>query len=75
MRFICTSLLLTRNQYSENDVIFLRFQIEEHVLRVAKSEITDENTFKGDHFEIEARGDLINDEETLFCVFLQICDR
>ena len=32
---------------------FLEFPTEEHVLRVNKSQITGENTFNGDLFEIE----------------------
>ena len=63
------------NQYSENNDIFLKkFQIEERVLRVNKSEISCENTFNGDHFETEAKHDSSNDEETLFLVFFKICD-
>ena len=47
----------------------MRFQTEELLLRVNKSEITRENTFNGDHFEIEAYHDSVNSEETLFLVF------
>ena len=32
--------------------VFLKFQNKERILRVNKSEITGENTFNGDHFEI-----------------------
>ena len=35
--------------------LFLRFQTEEHVLRVNKSKITIENTFNEDHLEIEGK--------------------
>ena len=45
------------------------------VLGVNKRGITGENTFNGDHFEIEANHDSINDEQTLFLVFLRICDQ
>ena len=45
------------------------------VLRVNKSGITGENTFNGDHFDIEANHDSINDEQTLFQAFLRICDQ
>ena len=57
------------NQNSETTGIFLRFQTEERVLRVNKSKITDENTFSGDHFEIEGNQGSIKDEKTLFWVF------
>ena len=40
------------NKYTAITDIFLRFQTEEHVLRVNKCKITDENTFNEDHFEI-----------------------
>ena len=53
---------------------FWRFQTEEFVLRVNKSKITGENTFNGDHFEIEDNHESTEDEQTLFCFFLQICD-
>ena len=39
-----------------------------------KSKITSENTFNGDHFEIEGNHESSKDEKTLFWVFLQICD-
>ena len=51
---------------------FLRFQNEECVLRVNKSEITSENTFNGDRFEIGGNHESSKDEKTLFWVFLQI---
>ena len=54
---------------------FLRFQTEEHVVRVNKSEITGRNTLNGDHFEIKGNHELNRDQETLFLVFLQICDQ
>ena len=54
---------------------FFKFQTEELILRVNKSEITGENTFNADHFKIEANHDSINDQETLFLVFSQICDQ
>ena len=71
---ICTSLLLRSNQYSEISGIFSRFQIKERVLKVNKSEITGKNTFNGDHFDIEGNHESSKDEESLFWVFLQICD-
>ena len=50
---------------------FLRFQIEERILRVNKSKITAENTFNGDHhFEIEGNHGSSKDKKTLFWVFL-----
>ena len=52
----------------------LRFERKEHVLKVNKSEITGENTFKGDLCETEANHDSSKDEETLFLLFLLICD-
>ena len=54
---------------------FQKCQSEERVLRVNKSKITGENTFNGDHFEIQGNHESSKDEKTLFCVFLQICDR
>ena len=54
---------------------FLRIQTEERVLRVNKSKITGENTFNGDHFEIEGKHGLSKDEKTLFWVLLQIFDQ
>ena len=59
----------------EITAFFLRFQTKQRVLRVNKSEITGENTFDGDHFEIEANHDSSQDKETLFLPFLQICDQ
>ena len=41
---------MAANQYSEITGIFLRFQTEELVVRVNKSEITGENAFNGDLF-------------------------
>ena len=63
------------NQFIEITGIFLRFQIEECVLRVNKSKITGENNFNVDHFEIEIKHGSSTDEKTLFWVFLLICDQ
>ena len=66
MRFLAfqyTSLLL---RSSEITGIFLRFQTEERVLRVNKSEITGENAFNGDLFEIEDNHESSKDEKTWF---------
>ena len=38
-----------------------------------KCKITGENTFIGDHFEIEGNHESGKDKKTLFWVFLQIC--
>ena len=57
-----------------SDISF-KFQREEHVRRVNKSEITGENSFNGDHFEIEDNHESSQDEKTLFWVFLQIRDQ
>ena len=54
---------------------FLRFQTEERVLKVNKSNITGVNTFNGDHFGIEGKHGSSKDQKTLFWVFLQICDQ
>ena len=54
---------------------FFKFQTEKHVRRVNKSEITGENSFNGDHFEIEDNHESSKDKKTLFWVFLQIRDR
>ena len=42
---------------------------------VNKSKITGENTFNGDHFQVEGNHKPSKDEKTLFWVFLQICYR
>ena len=42
---------------------------------VKKSEITGENTFNGDHFEIETNHGPSKYEKTLLWVFLQNCDQ
>ena len=54
------------NQYSEITSIFLRFQTEERILRVNKSEITGENTFNGDLLEIEDNHEWSKEEKTWF---------
>ena len=48
---------------------FLSFQTEERVLRVNKSEITGQNAFNGDLFEIEDNHESSKDEKTWFQVF------
>ena len=50
-----------------------RFQTEESILSINKREITAENTFDGDFFEIENNHDLSKDGNALFQAFLQIC--
>ena len=45
---------------------FFRFQTEERVVRVNKSEITDEDTFNGDLFEIEDNHESRKDKKTWF---------
>ena len=52
----------------------MSFQTEERVVRVNKGKITCENTFNGDHFEIEGNHESGEDEGILFLVFLQIFD-
>ena len=54
---------------------FLRLQTKERILRVNKSEITSENTFNWDHFDIEGNHESSKDEETLFLVLLQTFDQ
>ena len=44
----------------------LRFQTEERVLRVSKSEFTGENTFNGDLLEIEDNHKYSKDEKAWF---------
>ena len=56
----------------EITAFYLIYETEEHVLRVNKSEITGENSFNGDHFEIETKYYWNKDEGPLFWVFLQI---
>ena len=50
-----------------------RFQTGESILSVNKREITAENAFHGDVFEIENNHDSSKDENALFQAFLQIC--
>ena len=45
---------------------FLRSQTKERVLRVNKSEITGENAFNGDLFEIEDNHESSKDEKICF---------
>ena len=45
---------------------YLRVQTKEHVLRVNKSAVTDENAFHGDLFEIEDNHESSRDEKTWF---------
>ena len=54
------------NHDTEINEIFLKFQIEEHVLRVNKSKITGENTFNGDLLHTEGNHRSRKDEKTLF---------
>ena len=55
-------------------VLFLRCQIEERILRVNESKVTDENTFNGDYFEIEGNHGPNKDDKILCWVFFMICD-
>ena len=43
---------------------FVRFQTEDRVLRINKSEITGENAFNGHFFEIEDNHESSKDEKT-----------
>ena len=52
--------------YSEITCISLRFETEECVVRVNKSEIIGENAFNGNLFEIEDKHESIKDKETWF---------
>ena len=52
---------------------FLRFQTEERVLTVNKSDITRQNAFHGDIFEIEDNHEASKGEKTEFQAFLQNC--
>ena len=45
---------------------FSSFQTEECVLRVDKSQITDENAFHGDLFEIQDNNESSKDKKTWF---------
>ena len=51
----------------------LRFQTEELLLRVKKSEITGENAFHRDLFGIKGNHESSKDENTLCQIFLQVC--
>ena len=46
--------------------VCLRFQIEERVIKVNKSEITGQNAFHGDLFEIEDNYESSQKKKTLF---------
>ena len=48
---------------------FYRFQTEERLLRINKSEITAENTFNGDHFADKGNCDSNNDKKYCFSYF------
>ena len=56
----------TANQYSEITSIFLRFQTEERVLRVNKSEIAGENNLMEIFFETEDDHEPSKNENTCF---------
>ena len=45
---------------------FLRFQTKKRILRVNKSEITGENAFNGDLFDIDDNHESNKDEKTWF---------
>ena len=47
----------------------MRLQTEESILRVNKSNITGENTFDENHFEIEASDGSSKDEKTFWVFF------
>ena len=51
----------------------LRFQTEEPFVRVNKSEITSENAFQRDLFDIEDNHESSKDEKAGFQAFLKIC--
>ena len=53
----------------------MRFQTEERVPRVNESKINGENTFNGDHFEIESNHGSRKNKKVLLWVFLQIRDK
>ena len=65
----------TANQYTESTSTFLRFQTHERILRFNKSKIKTENTFNGNHFEIEVNLGLDEVAKILFWVLFQICDQ
>ena len=50
----------------------MRFQTEEHVLRVNKSKITGENAFHGDLFETEDNHESIKPEKLGFTYFSRL---
>ena len=54
--------------------VLLKLQSKEGFLRVTKSKITGENTFKGDNFEVGGNHEFNKGEKSLFLVLLQICD-
>ena len=55
--------------------LIVKTHLIELVFRVIKSEINDENTFNGDHLEIEGNHESSKHETTLFGGLLQICDQ
>ena len=61
----CTRFLL----HSEITGIFLRSQTEERVLSVDRNQITGENTFNGDHCEIEGNHESSKDEKVFWGYF------
>ena len=52
---------------------FLKFQTEESTLKVNESQITIENTFNLDHFQIKGNYGSNKPEKYFFWEFLQVC--
>ena len=49
--------------------------MQNNIFSINKNKITGENTFNGDHFEIEGKHESSKDKKTLFSIFLQILYR
>ena len=64
---VCTSTVIIIVPVQLNyRQFFLRFQTEERILRINKSEITGENAFSGDLREIENNHEYSKDEKAWF---------
>ena len=67
--WICFEFAAQQTSTVKLPAFFLRFQTEERVRRVNKSKITGQNTFNGDHFEIERNPESSKGKKTFWVFF------
>ena len=67
--------MLHSKPVQQNYKDFLEIRNVGWTLKLNKSKITGENTFTGDHFEIEGNHGSNKDAEVFLWVFLQTCDQ